>query len=94
MNNDTIFVRMRMVITLEMQKCRKRAPCSIEFSFIINCDRRKRFSKNERRRADLENRASDFLIFAYELSYDLSSLVTILPRFSTLKDHNEVRSKI
>ena len=53
-----------VVITLETQKCRKRAPRSVEFNFFINCDRQKRFSQNERRRADLQNLASDFLIFA------------------------------
>ena len=37
-----------------------------------NCDRQKRFSQTERRRADLQNVASDFLIFALGLSYDLS----------------------
>ena len=53
-----------VVITLETQKCRKRAPHSVEFNFFNNCDRQKRFSQNERRRADLQNVASDFLIFA------------------------------
>ena len=33
-------------------------------SFFSNCDRRKRFSHNERRRADLQNFVSDVLIFA------------------------------
>ena len=40
--------------------------------FFFNCDRQKRFSQNERRRADLQNLASDFLIFAQGLSYGLS----------------------
>ena len=53
-----------VVITLETQKCRKRAPRSVEFNFFNNCDRHKPFSQNERRRADLRNFASDFLIFA------------------------------
>ena len=53
-----------VVITLETQKCRKRAPHSVEFNFFNNCDRQKRFSQNERRRADLQKVASDFLIFA------------------------------
>ena len=61
-----------VVITLETQKCQKKAPCSIEFNFFTNCDRQKRFSQNETRRADLQNLASDFLIFALGLSYDLS----------------------
>ena len=61
-----------VAITLETQKCRKRAPHSIEFNFFINCDRHKRFSQNERRRVDLQNVASDFLIFVLGLTYDLS----------------------
>ena len=40
--------------------------------FNINCDRQKRFSQNEGRRADLQNFSSDSLIFAWGLSYDLS----------------------
>ena len=67
MKNDATFVRMRSVITLETQKCRKRAPRSVEFNFFNNCDRHKRFSQTERRRADLQNVASDFLIFALGL---------------------------
>ena len=61
-----------VVITLETQKCRKRASRSIEFNFFISSDRHKQFSQNERRRADLQNVASDFLIFALGFSYDLS----------------------
>ena len=53
-----------VVITLETQKCRKRAPRSVEFNFFVNCDRQKRSSQNERRRANLQNVASIFLIFA------------------------------
>ena len=43
-----------MVITLETQKCRKRAPHSVEFNFFNIWDRHKRFSQNERRRIDLQ----------------------------------------
>ena len=76
-----------VVITLETQKCRKRAPCSVEFNFLlIAIDTN--VSQNERRRADLQNSASDFLIFALDLVMIFQSLVMILPRFSTLKDHN------
>ena len=60
-----------VVITLETQKCRKRAPRSVEFNFFNNCDSQKRFSQTERRRADLQKVASDFLIFALALRYDL-----------------------
>ena len=50
-----------VVITLETQKCRKRAPRSVELNFFNNSDRQKRFSQTERRRADLQNAASEFL---------------------------------
>ena len=53
-----------VVISLETQKCRKRAPRSVKFNFFINWDRHKQFSQNERRRADLQNNALDFLFFA------------------------------
>ena len=72
MKNYTTFVRMRSGDHLGDAKCRKRAPHSVEFNFFIICDRHKRFSQNERRRVDLQIHASDFLIFAWGLSYDLS----------------------
>ena len=68
-----------VVITLETQKYRKRAPRSVEFNFFNNCDRQKRFSQNERRRADLQKVASDFL--SGDLVMISQSLVTILPPF-------------
>ena len=63
MKNDATFVRMRSGDHLGDAKMSKRAPRSVEFNFFINCDRHKRFSQNERRRVDLQNVASDFLIF-------------------------------
>ena len=72
MKNDTTFVRMRSGDHIGEAKCRKRAPRSVEFNFYLHCDRQKRFSQNERRRADLQTVVSDFLIFAQGLSYDLS----------------------
>ena len=60
MKNDATLCACAVVITLETQKCRKRAPRSVVFNFFINCDRHKRFSQNKRRRADLQNTASDF----------------------------------
>ena len=72
MKNDATFVRMRSGDHLGDAKMSKRAPRSVEFNFFNNCDRPKRFSQNERRRADLQNNDSDFLIFAWGLSYDLS----------------------
>ena len=53
--NDATFVRMRSGDHLGDAKMSKRAPRSIEFNFFNNCDRQKRFSQNERRRADLQN---------------------------------------
>ena len=73
-----------VVITLETQKYRKRAPRSVEFNFFTNCDRHKRFSQNERRRADLQNVASDFLIFAKGLSCDPSKFSDIFTPFFRL----------
>ena len=64
MKNDTTFVRMRSGDHLGDAKCRKKAPRSVEFNFFNNCDRQKRFLQNERRRVDLQNVASEFLIFA------------------------------
>ena len=49
-----------VVITLETQKCWKRAPRSVELNFFIYCDRHKRISQNERRRVDLPKVASHF----------------------------------
>ena len=71
MKNYTTFVRMGSGDHLGDAKMSKRAPRSVEFLNFINCDRQKRFFQNERRRADLHV-ASDFLIFAWGLSYDLS----------------------
>ena len=73
-----------VVITLETQKCRKRAPRSVEFNFFTNCDWHKRFSQNERRRAVLQNVASDFLIFASGRSDDLSKFSDIFTPFFRL----------
>ena len=64
MKNDTTFVRMRSGEHLGDAKCRKRAPRFVELNFFINYDRQNRFSLNERRRADLQNPALDFLTFA------------------------------
>ena len=81
MKNDTTLVRMRSGDHLGDAKMSKRAPHSVEFNFLTNCDRQKRFSQNERKRADLQNVESDFLIFAPGLSYDLSKLSDDLTPF-------------
>ena len=72
MKNDTTLVRMRSNDHLGDAKIHKRAPCFVKFNFFMNRTGRKRFSLNERR-ADLQNVASKFFIFAWGLSYDLSN---------------------
>ena len=64
MKNDATLVRMRSGDHLGDAKMSKRAPRSVEFNYFINCDRHKRFLQNERRRADLQNSALEFFIFA------------------------------
>ena len=86
MKNDTTFMRMRSSDHLGDAKMSKKAPPFIEFNFFTNRNRQKRFLQNERR-ADLQNVASKFLIFALGLSYDLSKFSDDGPVFSTLKDH-------
>ena len=77
-----------VVITLETQTCRKRAPRSVKFNFFNNCDRQKRFLQNERGRAYLQYLASDFLIFAKGLSYDLSKFSDDFTPYFDVEDHN------
>ena len=81
MKNDTIFVRTRSSDHVEDAKMSKMTPRFVEFNFLTNHNRLKRFSQNERR-ADLQNVASDILFFAPGPSYDCSkSLVIALQRF-------------
>ena len=72
MKIDTTFVRLRSGDHLGDSKMSKKGTRSVEFNFFTTCDRKKRFSQNERRRANLQNVASNFLIFAPGLSYGLS----------------------
>ena len=67
-----------MVITLEAQKRRKKAPYSVKINVLTNCCTQKWFSHNGRRRANLQNVASIFF-FAQGLSYDLSKFGDDLP---------------
>ena len=75
-----------VVITLETQKCRKRASHSVKFNFFNNCDRQKRCSQNERKRADLQNLASDFLIFCLTQGCQLVRFIGHRPIFYPLSD--------
>ena len=63
MKNDTTFVRMHSGDHLGDAKMSKRAPRSVEFNFLNNSDRQKRFSQNERRRADLQKPCLKFFNF-------------------------------
>ena len=65
MKNNTTFVCMRSGDHIGDAKMSKKGTSLL--NFFINCDRQKRFFKNERIRADLQNIASDFLIFAWGL---------------------------
>ena len=49
MTNDTTFVRMCRGDHLGTQKCRKKAPRSVELKFLMNCEKAKKFSQNENR---------------------------------------------
>ena len=54
---ERLLLACAVVITLEKQKGRKKAPRFVEFNFLTNGDRQKRISQNERRRADLQRLA-------------------------------------
>ena len=60
MKNDTTFVRMRSGDHLGDAKMSKTGTRSVEFNFFIICDRQKRFSQNESRRADNVRVATEF----------------------------------
>ena len=65
MKIDMTFVRVRSGDHLgDAKTSKKGTSLRREFNFFTNCDKHKRFSQNERRRVDLQNFASDFLIFA------------------------------
>ena len=89
MKNDTTFVRMRSCDHLGDAKMLKKAPRSIEFNFflLIAIDRNG-FCRMKGEGQIYKPLPQIFLIFAKGLSYDLSNLMMILPRFSTMKDHN------
>ena len=60
MKNDATFVRMHSGDHLGDAKISKKAPRSVEFNFFNNCDKHKRFSQTERRRADLQKLPQTF----------------------------------
>ena len=85
MKNDTTFVGMRSGDHLGDAKMSKKGTSLRQINFFISCDRQKRFSQNERSRADLQKVASDFLILPRDLVMIFQSLATILPRFLDFK---------
>ena len=82
MKNDTTFVcTCAVVITLETQKCRKRAPCSVEFNFFIICDGHKRFRRMKEEGLIYKRLRQIFKFLPGDLVMIFQSLVMILPRF-------------
>ena len=81
-----------VVITLETQKCRKRAPLSVEFNFFISCDRHKRFRRMKEEGQIYKTLPQIFKFLPRDLVMIFQSLVMIFLCFffffSTLKDHN------
>ena len=69
-----------VVITLETQKCRKKAPRSVEFNFFINCDRQKRFSQIDEGQI-YKTLPQNFKFLPRDLVMIFQSFVMILPRF-------------
>ena len=75
MKNDTTFVRMHSGDHRGDAKGRKKAPCFAEFTFLTNRNRQKRFSQNERRRADLKKSPQLFKYLSQDLVMIFQSLV-------------------
>ena len=63
MKNDPTFVRMRSGDDLGDAKMLKKGTSLRRITFFNNCDRQKRFSHNESRRANLQKVPSHLLIF-------------------------------
>ena len=84
MKNGTTFVRIRSGDHLGDAKMLKKGTrsCYVEFNYFINCDRQERFSQNERRRADLQTIATDFLIFApgFSMIFQILDVTLVVDR--------------
>ena len=61
-----------VAITLETQKCRKGAPRSVEFNFLLIAIDTNGFRRMKEEGLIYKNVASKFSIFALGLCYDLS----------------------
>ena len=66
MKNDTTFVRMRSSDHLADTKMSKKVPRFVELNFLTNCNRRKRFSQNERSRGRSTKRCLKIFNFCLE----------------------------
>ena len=65
-----------VVITLETQKCRKKAFCFVKFKFLTNRHRQKRFLQNERGRADRQNVQSNFSVLSQDLVHGKQPVIS------------------
>ena len=72
MKNDTTFVHMRSGDHLGDAKCRKRAPRSVEFNFLLIAIDTNGFHRMKEEGQIYKRVDSNFLTFAQGLSYDLS----------------------
>ena len=81
MKNDTTFVRMRSGDHLGDAKMSKKGTSLRRIYFFINCNGHKRFSQNERRRADQQKLPKIFQFLPGDLVMIFQSFVMILPRF-------------
>ena len=88
MKNDATFVRMRSGDHLGDAKMSKKGNSLVEFNFFNNCDRHKRFRRMKEEGLIYKTLPQIFKFLPRDLVMIFQSLVTILPPFLTLKDHN------
>ena len=85
MKNETTFVRMRSGDLLGDAKMAKKARRSVEFNFLTNCDRQKRFFAERKTKGRSTKRYLKILILLQDLVLAFQSLVMILPNFFDIK---------
>ena len=73
-----------VVITLETQKCRKKAPHSVEFNLFTNCDRNG-FRRMKEEGSIKKAFVASFLIFSPGLCYGLSKFSDDFTQFFRLQ---------
>ena len=77
MKNHTTFVRMRTRDHPEDSKKSKKAPRFVEFNFLTNRHKQKRFCRMKEE-GKISPNCLNFLCFAWGLSYDLSKFSSII----------------